>query len=74
MVDSNMFKRDGIDAYMKVKYRSHKGKTEVKTTYSSKKKGNIVKWNTEFMVPVSLPINNNKFELELWDYDTIGDD
>jgi len=73
-VDSNLLKKDSIDAYMKVKYRSHKGKTATKTTYESKKKGDIVKWNTEFMVPVSLPINNNKFELELWDYDTIGDD
>lgn len=26
------------------------------------------------MVPVAIPINNNKLELELWDYDTLRDD
>ena len=73
-VDSNILKKDSIDAYMKVKYRSHKGKTKYKTVYESKKKGQICKWNTEFMIPVAIPINNNKLELELWDYDTVADD
>lgn len=59
---------------MRLKYRSHKGRTGVKTSYASKKKGDIVKWNTEFMVPVAIPINNNKLELELWDEDSFRDD
>jgi len=66
-VDTSYVKKNSIDAYMRLKYISHKGKTGVKTSYESKKKGDIVKWNTEFMVPVAIPININKLELELWD-------
>jgi len=51
-----------IDAYVKLTYKDTKLKTK---TY--KQKDNRVEWFQEMLIPVTIPIDNDKLKFEIYD-------
>ena len=69
VMDSNFLRKNSIDAYLKLKY----GKKKLKTQVYTQADGRVI-WNEEFLIPVELPIRNDKLEVAIMDSDEISDE
>lgn len=58
-----------IDAFLKVEYKGKKLKTKV-----MKPDDKVVKWWQQFLIPVEVPVINNKLILKVFDSDDYSPD
>jgi hypothetical protein len=67
MMDIGLITGASIDAYLSCQYLAHKLSTDVITV----KRDEPVDWNTEFLLPVQLPIMSGRVIMKLFDKDAI---
>jgi|LauGreDrversion4_2_1035121.scaffolds.fasta_scaffold79668_4 hypothetical protein len=71
LLDVNLLgKATSIDAYLTCKYLSHKLTTDVITA----KEADRIDWNTEFLLPVQLPVMSGRVAMQIYDKDNIKDE
>ena len=58
-----------IDAYLKLTYKGKKLKTKV-----IKQDNNLVPWMEQFLIPIEIPVINNKLTLQVYDQDNMYDE
>ena len=69
-MDKALIGKGSTDAYVKLKYGSSKLKTKVVKTSSDQ----CCDWNQEMLIPLQLPIKDEKLILQVYDEDTIADE
>ena len=69
-MDTAIFGKGSLDAYVICEYMGQKMKTSVKT----QTEGGSISWNEEFMIPCQLPIMSSRIVMKLFDEDKISDE
>ena len=69
-MDTAVFGKGSLDAYIICEYMGRKLKTKVLT----QKEGGSIDWNQEFLLPCQLPIMSSRIVMKLFDEDKISDE